>query len=466
MIGQYRTEFFDEEGSSVKNFGFQSLDEVLDVVENKENNIKFVRFMFTDIIGRAMDFTIPAYEFRGAFERGKGFDGSSIEGLVRIFESDLNIRPEWETFRVLPWEYVGVSGRRWREAVVFGDILNPDGTHNYGDVRYVLKKMVQKAVNAGFSQFRVGPELEFFIFDSDKDPKLLDEGGYFYGGKFGEVRKEVQLLMEKMGLRCEFDHHEVAPSQHEVDLKHLPALEMADSVVIFKYLLKKVARMAGVYATFMPKPLNGVNGSGMHVHQSLWRDGKNAFFDENDEYYLSSDAKHYIAGLMKHGPEITAILNQWVNSYKRLVPGFEAPVYIGWGSRNRSAFVRVPDYEPGQDNAIRAELRSPDPACNIYLAFSVMLAAGLEGIKKGYAFPGPIEENIYEMNEEARAQKGIISLPGTLKEAVAFMQNSKLLKETLGGHIFSYFIRNKLKEIKAYETTVTNYDVERYLPQL
>ncbi|MCD6451808.1 MAG: glutamine synthetase [Acidobacteria bacterium] len=460
----------------VKAYGYRDEEEVLKTVMDPESRVEFIRLVFTDILGRPMDFSIPNYEMEKTFSEGKGFDGSSVEGFVRIEESDLIIKPDPTTFRILPWEYQGFNhGVRWREAVIFGDILTPDKKPYQGDSRYVLKRALSRACEElGVDNFMVGPELEFFIFPNEHEPTPLDRGGYFYGGRHGEVRKEIQLLLRKMGIFSEYDHHEVAHGQHEIDLRYLNALEMADVGLIFRYMAKKVARMHGVYATFMPKPINGENGSGMHVHQSLWREGKNLFFSPDDPYHLSDVAKGYMAGLIHHAREITAVLNQWVNSYKRLIVGYEAPVYIAWGQRNRSAYIRVPEYQPGKEQATRIELRSPDPGVNFYLAFAVMLTAGLDGIKKKYPLPDPVEEDIYDMSQARQRRLKIRTLPANLEEAVREMKRSELLKETLGDHIFNKFIANKEVEIteykknvgREYDKQVSEYEISRYLPVL
>ncbi|MGC8746588.1 MAG: glutamine synthetase family protein, partial [Candidatus Saccharicenans sp.] len=371
--------------------GFKSASEVLEAVSQPELKIEFVRIMFADILGRPMDFSIPAQELEKALTEGKGFDGSSIEGFVRIEESDLIIVPDPTTFRVFPWVYRGFEESiSWREAIMFGDIYTPDGNHYAGDSRWILKRTLQKAREEfGFEDFKCGPEMEFFIFPDDQTPVPTDSGGYFFAGRYGELRKETQLLLKKMGIESEYDHHEVAHSQHEIDLRYQNALEMADIVMLFRYMAKKVARMHHLYASFMPKPINGQNGSGMHVHQSLWKEGHNIFFDREAPYHLSTEARHYMAGIINHSREISSIFSQWINSYKRLIEGYEAPVYIAWGQKNRSAYIRVPEYQPGKEKATRIELRSPDPGCNIYLALATMLSAGLDGIKNRLELPDP-----------------------------------------------------------------------------
>ncbi|MBN2199820.1 MAG: glutamine synthetase [Candidatus Aminicenantes bacterium] len=457
-------------------FGFNSEEDVLRYVREPEQGIEFIRVMFPDILGRLMDFTFPREELEKAFRDGKGFDGSSVEGLVRIEESDLVIRPEARTFRVLPWQYVGFAPEtRWREAVMFGDILTPEGKPCEADSRGILKQALLRAKNAfGIDAFKVGPELEFFVFPNKREPRPLDEGGYFFSGLHGELRKEIQLLLKKMGIASEYDHHEVAHGQHEIDLEYDDALDMADTAMLFRYLVKKVARMHGLYATFMPKPLNGQNGSGMHVHQSLWREGRNIFFDPGDRLHLSAEAKHYVAGLMVHAREMSCLLSQWVNSYKRLIEGYEAPVYIAWGQRNRSAYIRIPEYQPGKEAATRIELRSPDPGCNIYLALTIMLEAGLRGIRDKLPFASPVEDNIYRLSGARQKQLAIKTLPRNLEEALKIAEKSGLVRETLGPVLFEKFLANKRREVEEYsqnvsgefDKQVSDYEVRRYLPVL
>jgi len=459
-----------------KNFGFTSEEEVLKAVLDPARKIEFVRVIFPDILGRPMDFSFPSAELENAFRDGKGFDGSSVEGFVRIEESDLNIKPDPTTFRVLPWEYRGFADETsWREAVMFGDIFTPEKTHYEGDSRFRLKQVILRAKeDFGFDDFKVGPELEFFLFANDREPVPLDSGGYFFSGRHGEVRKEIQILLKKMGIPSEYDHHEAAHGQHEIDLRFSGALDMADIGMLFRYMVKRVARMHGLYATFMPKPINGQNGSGMHVHQSLWKDDKNTFFDPAGAHHLSDTARAYVSGLIKHARETSAIFSQWVNSYKRLIEGYEAPVYIAWGQKNRSAYIRVPRYQPGKENATRIELRSPDPGCNIYLTFAVMLAAGLDGIRENFLLPPSVEENIYHMSNARQKKFSILTLPRNLEEAVKLAEKSALVRETLGEHIFAKFIANKREEIADYLKTVgsefdkqvSDYEIGRYLPFL
>jgi glutamine synthetase len=430
----------------------------------KEHDVKFIRLWFTDVLGMLKSFAITRSELETALEEGMGFDGSSIEGFARIDESDMIAMPDPDTFRLLPWR----SRENNNVGRMYCDILKPGGQPFEGDPRYVLKKVLRQAADLGYTYY-VGPELEFFYFKDSKSTETLDSGGYFDMIPLDmatDLRRETVLLLEQMGIAIEYSHHEVAPSQHEIDMRYTDALTMADNVMTFRLVVKQVAMNAGVYATFMPKPLFGENGSGMHVHQSLFKGESNAFFDKNDGYHISAIARHYIAGILRYAPEFTAITNQWVNSYKRLVPGYEAPVYLSWARRNRSDLVRVPEYKPGREKSTRIELRSPDPACNPYLAFAVMLSAGLEGIKNKYELCAPIEENVYEMSEQERAAKGIGTLPSSLNEAIGLAENSQLVKKALGEHVFKAFIQNKKIEWDKYRIQVTEYELNRYLPIL
>ncbi|MBM4338507.1 MAG: glutamine synthetase [Deltaproteobacteria bacterium] len=430
----------------------------------KENDVKFIRLWFTDILGFLKGFSITIHELEGALEEGMGFDGSSIQGYARIDESDMIAKPDPKTFQIIPWR-----PKENAVARMFADVYEPDGTPYKGDPRFVLKKTLKKAHDLGYTLY-VGPELEYFYFkSSDGAPQILDKGGYFDLTPLDvatELRRETILTLEAMGIRVEYSHHEVAPSQHEIDLRYAEALSMADNAMTYRLVVKEVALRHGVYATFMPKPIFKQNGSGMHTHQSLFKGDTNVFFDPKDEFHLSKIAKSYMAGILKHSKEITSITSQWINSYKRLVPGYEAPVYIAWARRNRSALVRVPMYKPGKEKATRMELRSPDPACNPYLAFAVMLAAGLKGIEKGYELPSPVEEDIFEMSEEARKRHGIESLPGSLYEAIQLTEQSELVRETLGDHIFHKFIENKKIEWDQYRTHISQFELEKYLPIL
>jgi glutamine synthetase len=390
-----------------------------------------------------------------------GFDGSSIEGFARIEESDMVARPDPTTFQLLPWRPSDKPVGR-----MFCDILNPDVSPYEGDPRYVLKRALKRASDRGYIYY-LGPELEYFYFKSDKASEILDIGGYFDVAPLdmaNDLRRQTIFALQELGIEVEYSHHEVAPSQHEIDLRYDEALRMADKTQTHRVTVREIARQNGVYATFMPKPLFGQNGSGMHTHQSLFKGQKNAFFDPKDTYHLSKVAKYFIAGLMHHAREMVAITNQWVNSYKRLVPGYEAPVYISWARRNRSTMIRVPMYKPGKEKATRIEFRAPDPACNPYLAFAVMLAAGLEGIDKKYDLPEPVEEDIFHMSESERSQRGIGALPGSLYEAITELEKSELVRKTLGDHIFNKFLENKKIEWDNYRIQVTNYEIERYLP--
>lgn len=433
-------------------------EDVLRIVEDKQ--IKFVRFWFTDVLGFLKSFAVTPAELEGAFEEGMGFDGSSIEGFARIEESDMVAWPDPSTFAVLPWR-AGAGGT----ARMFCDIKQPSGDPYPGDPRNVLKKVVAKAEAMGYTMF-VGPELEFFYFRDSCGTEVLDHGGYFDLTTLdagSDLRRDTINALQAMGIQVEYSHHEVAPSQHEIDLRFKEVTCMADQVMTYRLTVKEIAQAQGVYATFMPKPIFGVNGSGMHVHQSLFKGERNAFFDADDECNLSATGKAYVAGLLAHIKEIALVTNQWINSYKRLVPGYEAPVYICWSRRNRSAMVRVPLYKPGKEQATRVELRNPDPAANPYLAFAAMLAAGLDGIEKGMELPPEATNNIYEMSEAERAEAGIGSLPEDLYQAIQEFEKSSFVREALGDHVCDYLVRNKWAEWDDYKKLVTPYEVSRYL---
>ncbi|MBA7631606.1 Glutamine synthetase [subsurface metagenome] len=439
----------------------QTKESILKTTEEKD--IKLINLWFTDILGFLKNVSITPRELERALQDGVGFDGSSIEGFARIDESDMLALPDPTTFQLLP-----ESLSPYPVARMFCDILRPGGQPFDGDPRYALKKNLKRAADLGYT-FYVGPELEYFYFQDDEGTEILDEGGYFDltpPDVASDIRLETILALEQMGVRVQYTHHEVATSQHEIDLHYNDALTMADNIMTCRLVIKEVAQNHGIYATFMPKPIFGINGSGMHIHQSLFKGDRNAFFGKNDQYYLSKTAKHYIAGLLKHAPAITAVVSQWVNSYKRLVPGYEAPVYLSWARRNRADLIRVPEYKPGKESATRIEFRSPDPACNPYLTFSVMLAAGLEGIEKEYEIPDPIEENVFEMTEEERKKRGIGTLPPNLLEAIELTEKSELVRKALGNHVFDAFIKNKKIEWDQYQTQVTGYEVKRYLPIL
>jgi len=434
-------------------------DYVLKMV--KERNVRFIRLWFTDVLGFLKSFAITPEELEGALNEGMGFDGSSIQGFARIDESDMVAVPDPNTFAIIPWR-----PKETPVARMFCDVIEPDGTPYKGDPRWVLKRNLKKASDMGFTYY-VGPELEFFYFkSSDGKPEVLDKGGYFDLTPLdaaSDLRRETVVTLEEMGIGVEYSHHEVAPSQHEIDLRYTDALTMADNAMTYRLVVKEIALKHGVYATFMPKPIFGENGSGMHTHQSLFKGNKNAFFDPKDKYHLSKVGKAYLAGLLSHAREITLITSQWVNSYKRLVPGYEAPVYISWAQRNRSDLIRIPLYKPGKEKAMRLEYRSPDPACNPYLAFAAMLAAGLDGIKKKLTPPSPVEENVYKMTPEERKRLNIAQLPEDLWEAISVAEKSALVKECLGDHVFENFITNKKIEWEKYRAQVTDYELDRYL---
>ena len=429
----------------------------------RERDIKFIRLWFTDILGSLKSFAITVEELEQALEEGMGFDGSSIEGFARIDESDMLALPDPTTFQPLPWR-----PRERGVARMFCDIVRPDGAPFEGDPRYVLKRILERAAKLGFT-FYVGPELEFFYFKDSKGTEVLDAGGYFDLTPLdvaSDLRRQTVLTLEDMGIGVEYSHHEVAPSQHEIDLRYTDALTMADNAMTYRLVVKEVALANDVYATFMPKPIGNENGSGMHTHQSLFQGDRNSFYDAEDEYHLSPLAKAYIAGLLRHAKEITLITNQWVNSYKRLVPGYEAPVYVTWARRNRSDLIRVPECKPGKQVATRIEYRAPDAACNPYLAFAVMLAAGLAGIEREYPLPEPTEGNIFDLSEEERAERGVETLPDSLHEAIAATESSELVRSALGDHVFESLLKNKKLEWAEYRAHVTDFEHARYLPVL
>ncbi len=437
-------------------------DQVMKIV--KDQDVKFIRLWFTDIVGQLKSFAVTESELETALNNGMGFDGSSITGYQDIEESDMIAMPDPSTFKILPWR-----PKEQAVARMICDVLTPERTPYEGDPRFQLKKALKRAADMGFDHYYVGPELEYFYFKDSTGTEILDKGGYFDLTPLdvaSDLRRETVLSLEDMGIEVEYSHHEVGPSQHEIDIRFNDALKIADDAITYRLVVKEVAEKAGVYATFMPKPLYGENGSGMHTHQSLFKGKDNAFFDAEDKYFLSDVGKGYIAGLLKHASEICVIFAQWVNSYKRLVPGYEAPVYKAWSRRNRSALVRVPMYHPGQEKATRCEFRSPDPACNPYLTFAVMLHAGLEGIEKGYELPEPMEMNLYDLNDNERREMGIEMLPESLGQAVAKAEKSELLRSALGDHVFNRLIELKKKEWFEYRTQVTPWELEQNLPVL
>lgn len=428
----------------------------------RENDVKFVRLWFTDIVGTLKSFQITVGELENALEEGMGFDGSSIEGFARIDESDMLARPDPTTFQLVPWR-----PREQGVARMFCDIYRPDGEPFEGDPRWVLRRQLERARALGYT-FYVSPELEYFYFEDAGGTVPLDRGGYFdqIADAGSDLRRDTVLTLSAMGIEVESSHHEVAPSQHEIALRYTDALTMADNAMTYRAVVKEIAATNGAYATFMPKPLQDENGSGMHVHQSLFKGERNAFFDEGDVYHLSALAKGYVAGLLAHARAMTLVTNQWVNSYKRLQPGFEAPVYLSWARRNRSDLVRIPEYSPGDEAHTRIEYRSPDPACNPYLAFAAMLAAGLDGIEQERALPPPVEENVFEMSAEERARLGIETLPGNLREAIDAAAESTLLRQALGDHVFDTLLKNKRIEWERYQRHVSEFELSEYLPLL
>jgi glutamine synthetase len=448
--------------------------------------IRFIRMVYPDILGHMRDQMIPVDRVESFLDDGAGIDGSSVTGLREgVNESDLLFMPESESFLPLPWVYrakteafvhdgAHVEYPLWREALFFGKLLTPDGKPFEGDTRHVLDRYIEESMSNLFTDFMVGPELEFFLFPNDREPIPTDKGEYHAGGKFGEVRKEVQLLFENMGWEC--DHHEVANGQHEIDLRYDTAKRMADKIMVVKYAIKSIAEAHGLHASFMPKPVNGINGSGMHVHQSLWKGDENLFYDADGEFGLSDFARKYIAGLMIFGPPFALVLNPLINSYKRLVPGHEAPTRVTWGVQNRSAYVRVPENIRGNPKATRVELRSPDPAGNPYLGFASMLASGLQGWKSDVKVPNPISENVYTMADdderlvyERHSETSctfLRDLPANLGEAISRFRENDLAFDAFGEHIVEELIRIKRHEWARYNEWVTDFEIREYLPKV
>lgn len=429
----------------------------------KEKDVKFIRLWFTDVLGALKSVSITVEELEHALEYGMGFDGSSIEGFARIDESDMVAMPDPTSFRILPWRPTKNSVAR-----MFCDILTPAGKPFEGDPRHVLKRNLESTKRLGYTYY-VGTEMEYFYFQNSSGTKQLDIGGYFDQTALdmaSDLRRDTVLTLEEMGIPVYSSHHEVAGSQHEIDLRYTDALNMADGVMTFKLVAKEIASKYGVYASFMPKPIGKENGSGMHINVSLYKGSQNLFFDAKDKIHLSKTARYFLGGVLNRAAEMTAITNQWVNSYKRLVPGFEAPVYISWASKNRSDLVRVPEYRPGRQDSTRFEYRAPDPACNPYLAFSVLLAAGLEGIEKKIEPPEATTQNVFEMSTSERLERGIKMLPKDMYEAITLTEKSALVKKALGEHVFNSFIQNKKIEWENYRSQVTDYEINRYLPIL
>jgi glutamine synthetase len=432
----------------------------------EERGVRLVRLWFTDVLGQLKSFAISPAELENAFEEGMHFDGSAIDGFSRVQESDVLAKPDPNTFELLPWAEEDETSAR-----MFCDIENLDGSPFEGDPRQVLKRNLDRARERGFS-FYVAPEMEFFYFSSSElapggQPIPLDSGGYFdltTADVASDLRKRTIHTLEAMGIPVEYSFHEDSPSQHEIDLRYTDALSMADNVMTFRLVVREIAMERGFYATFMPKPLSGVQGSGMHTHLSLFEGDENAFHEPSDPYRLSKIGRGFIAGLLHHAPEITAVTNQLVNSYKRLIPGTEAPAHVSWARNNRSALVRVPVVKAGKESSVRVEYRSPDPACNPYLAFSLMLAAGLKGLEEGYQLPPEATANVFALTDAERAAEGMVELPQSLADALDVMEGSELVAETLGEHIFEWFVRNKRKEWADYKSQVTPFELNRYLP--
>jgi glutamine synthetase len=438
-------------------------DYVLRTVE--ERGVRFIQLWFTDVLGSPKAVNITPAELENALEEGMTFDGSAVDGFSRVQEAEMLARPDPKTFEILRHHDDILVAR------VFCDILNLDGTPFEGDPRHVLRRALDRAREKGFS-FYAAPEIEFFYF-GDSDParpiRPLDNGSYFdltVANPTSELRKRTVLTLEDMGIPVEYSQHEDAPSQHEIDLRYTDAMTMADSIMTVRMIVKEIAQQRGVHATFMPKPLAGEQGSGMHTHFSLFEGETNAFHDAGDVYGLSKVARGFIAGLLHHAREITAVTNQWVNSYKRLVVGYEAPIYVAWARNNRSVVVNVPHPKKGKQDSTRIEYRAPDPACNPYLTFALVLAAGLKGIADNYELPAETPVNLYELTAEERMAEGITTLPGSLSEALEEMERSELVAETLNEHVFEWFLRNKRAEWAAYKTQVTQFELDRYFRTL
>jgi glutamine synthetase len=434
---------------------------VLQAVE--ERGIRFVQLWFTDVLGMLKAFAIPAEELPEALAEGASFDGSSIDGFARAQEADMVARPVPRTFQSLPWRPQDRGVAR-----MYCDIYAPDGEPFEGDPRAVLKRTMARVRALGFTAY-IGPEIDVFLFRDAEAPTPIDEGTYFDLSPLdvgNDFRRLAISYLEQIGIPVKDSHHEMAASQHGVDLRHTDPLTMADSIMSFRTVVKQVAQELGCYATFMPKPLEGADGSGLHTHVSLFEDDRNAFFDPTDAYNLSKVGRSFVAGLLRHAPEITAVTNQWVNSYKRLVPGFDAPVDVSWGVRNRSTLVRVPLAKPGKEAACRVEYRAPDAACNPYLTLAVILAAGLAGIEGEYPLPDEAPDDLSRRSPAERRALGVAPLPTSLEQALAAMEASDLVRETLGAHVFEWFLANKVEEWNAYRSSVTTFEVDRYLSRL
>lgn len=438
---------------------------VLRIME--ERDIRFIRLWFTDVLGFLKSVAIAPAELEGALAEGVGFDGSAIEGFARVFEADMVAHPDPSTFQLLPWRQNERGTAR-----MFCDIRLPDGSPSFADPRFVLKRALRRAADMGFT-FYIHPEIEFFLFREPvvpgQPPTPLDNGGYFDHTTLGDgtdFRREAITMLEQMGISVEFSHHEGAPGQHEIDLRYADALTMADNIMTFRVVVREVAVRQGIQASFIPKPFTEYPGSGMHSHMSLFEGDNNAFYDAADEFHLSKTAKHFIAGVLRHSPEITAVTNQWVNSYKRLVSGGEAPSYICWGRSNRSALVRVPMFSPGRGTSARVEYRAIDSACNPYLAYALLLNAGLAGIEGEYQLPDESEDDVWRLSDNERRAMGIESLPRNLEEAIRAMEQSDLVIDTLGEHVYEHFMANKRAEFDAYRRQVTEWELRELLTRL
>jgi glutamine synthetase len=434
----------------------------------EERDVRFVRLWFTDVLGTLKSVAIAPAELEGAFAEGIGFDGSAIEGFTRVHESDMLAKPDPSTFQVLPWR-----GETRATARMFCDILLPDGSPAPTDPRQVLRRTLARAAEQGFT-FYTHPEVEFFLFRTrpvpgGPPPEPVDDAGYFDLTPHEishDFRRTAVSMLEQVGISVEYSHHEVAPGQQEIDLRYADALTTADNLMTFRHTLKEVALQQGVFASFMPKPFGDLPGSGMHTHVSLFEGDRNAFYDPDDPLRLSATARHFIAGLLRHAGEITAVTNQWVNSYKRIISGGEAPAYASWGHDNRSALVRVPMYKPAKSGSARIEVRSPDSACNPYLVFALLLAAGLRGIERGYELPPPATDEVWSLTDAQRAGLGITALPQSLEQACDVMEASDLVEETLGHSTVDFFLRNKRSEWAEYRRQITPFELDRYLPVL
>lgn len=442
----------------IKKRGY-SKEDILSIVDKED--IRFIRLQFTDIFGSCKNVAITRSQLEKALDNKCMFDGSSIEGFVRIEESDMYLYPDYSTFMIYPW-----SPEPGKVARIICDVYKPDGTPFDGDPRYILKNIISEAAEMGYT-FNVGPECEFFLFQTDNDgnptTKTIDQGGYFELGPVDrgeEARRDICITLEEMGFEIEASHHECAPGQHEIDFKYDEAMNAADNIMSFKLAVKSIADKHGLHATFMPKPIYGIAGSGMHINMSLCKDGKNAFYDKDDENGLSKIAYNFIAGVILHAKAMTGITNPIVNSYKRLVPGFEAPVHIAWSAKNRSPLLRIP---AARGEGTRIELRNPDPSANPYLALAVCLAAGLDGIKRNLTPPPQIDSNVFKMTESERESKGIENIPQNLAKAIRAMKRDNIINKTLGNHAFEKYITYKEAEWRSYRNQITKWEIDQYL---